>query len=402
MGTALVKIPQMANQNLTLDNHGKPKVKASSPVARVAPPGFTEKDMTPTQRGKYAAGKNWGEMTPGQHKKEQALLEHLETQLPKKRKHSIFGKAMTDVQLQRRKRASATTAIVTSTLGLGALAAHGGGAAARQIGSGRRLLHIPGTGYKNRKLMQTGRQVQRAAIPVSLTSGGISGAAGYNYAGIQREEARRNQVKKAFDSERNRFRRNRVGEPVAFAAGGAALGGAGYLGHRAATKETADVRTGRANLGRAKAAASKTEAGFSAAQVARESSEVDVKRTKHTLTQMEKPPDPKKTYTPEQTQRRLDNLKAQQKLVATHEKAHFDAGANEKKLKDLIPKKHARVGVAAQGVKTLQRVRRITGTKAGALAALGAGGVAGGVYLHRVPNSRSGQSYSKRYRPGQS
>jgi hypothetical protein len=586
MGAALVKIPQLANQNLTLDSAGKPRLKEGSPAAKAKKRGRQVAAGVPSPFGKAAPSKflnpkyknmvfrtkgPWHNTTTevyartgraknffydpkhtrtgsrevgdlaGAEGSEKELV-HWDNQkfkgrptaggiagvggagavaggvaLGNRRGKSSVNKALTDTQLQKRKRISADTAIVTSTLGLGALAAHGGGAAARRLGAGKRLLHIPGTGHKNPGLMRTGRKIQNAAVPVSLTSGGISGAAGYNYAGIQREEARRKQgvskdfrsdepkvrayqrhyvnintktgawahsidphdavqvehkgtsalrrrpkydvtfvqakgvrhnsrtgvatgestfpsrirtnkktykqlgaiaagkgdtgtvnghtikvVRKAYDPERNRFRRNRVGEPVSFAAGGAALGGAGYLGHRAATKETRDVRTGKASFDRAKTSASKTEAGYSAAQIARETSATDVKRAKHTLGQMEQPPDPTKTYTPEQVNRRLANLKSQQDLVARHEKAHFDAGQNESKLKELIPKKHASAKKAAQGLKTLRRVRRISATKAGALGVLGTGGIAGGMYLHRVPRSTSTQSYSGRYRPGQS
>lgn len=456
MGAMLMRLPQVASQNIALNDKGQPRLKAGSPVARVK------------QKGQKVAAT-----------------------VP-----SPFAKSMSDTQLQHRKRISANTAIVTSTLGLGALGAHGGGAALRHLGKVRK---IP-------KLMATGRKIQRAAVPVSLTSGGISGAAGYNYAGIQRAEAKKKvakafvsrepkvrayqrdyldidtktgqmwpsrdphdtlavkrtgnslirqrpkydmtfqmedrtrhdkktgmaraesqhrsrlhttkagykslgqvitnkekttdinghklkvvRVKKAYSPENNRRGRAKYESAGAVAAGVGAMGGASFYAHRAGGQQTRDVNSGRDILGRSgKELKRARENHLKATQ--------DVSQSRGAY----------ENHRGIQERMRANasvsasDKGKQTRVVNAHLKAMEEAKNNVKAHEVRVSGKAKDVRQAASGLKKLTRIRRITGTKAGALGALGAGGVAGGVYLARIPHTKSGQSYSKRYRPRQS
>lgn len=85
---------------------------------------------------------------------------------------------MSDVELRGRKKAAGHIAVTTSTMGLGSLAALGAGAALKKP----RLTKVAATG--------------------SIVSGGVGGAGGYNFAAIQRAEAKRRPVAKAFERQR--------------------------------------------------------------------------------------------------------------------------------------------------------------------------------------------------------
>lgn len=113
---------------------------------------------------------------------------------------------MTDVELRRRKKLAGNIALTTSTVGLGGLGLLGAGVALKKP----RLTKIATTG--------------------SIVNGGIGGAGGYNFAAINRAEAKKRPVAKAFDSERNRQNRARHQTKAAATVGAASLGGAGYLG----------------------------------------------------------------------------------------------------------------------------------------------------------------------------
>jgi len=91
---------------------------------------------------------------------------------------------MSDAELKKRKRLSANTAIATSTLGLGALGMKGAGAGLSAIKGG--------------KFRKMGGKLSEAANTTAIVSGGIGGASGYNFASVQRAEARkRNMVRKS-------------------------------------------------------------------------------------------------------------------------------------------------------------------------------------------------------------
>lgn len=144
---------------------------------------------------------------------------------------------MTDVELRRRKKLAGNIAMTTSTVGLGGLGLLGAGVALKKP----RLTKIATTG--------------------SIVNGGIGGAGGYNFAAINRAEAKKRPVakgwsrqqmdemtqggkirlsraigltgppvSKAFDAERNRQNRARNQTKAAATVGAAGLGGAGYLG----------------------------------------------------------------------------------------------------------------------------------------------------------------------------
>lgn len=127
---------------------------------------------------------------------------------------------MSDTEFQHRKKAQGHVAIATSTLGLGSLGALGAGAATQRVGAARKLP----------KLMKQGRKLKKLAGTGSIAAGGIGGVGGYNYAAISREEGRRATLKKSFDAEAARHKRNERQVKATGYGGLAALGGSAALG----------------------------------------------------------------------------------------------------------------------------------------------------------------------------
>lgn len=131
--------------------------------------------------------------------------------LPFPKGEGVAKRTMSDAELRHRKRLNAVGVTATSTLGLGALGA--------KLGSGtlRRLGKFPGAAS----------HLQRAVEPILVTSGGIGGANGYNFAATQRAEAKkRGPVNKSYDPEAQRRNRNQRQVNGLKAASGLATAGA--------------------------------------------------------------------------------------------------------------------------------------------------------------------------------
>ena len=157
MGQGALLVPKVL-ENLDVDNKGRPRLKPGSKAAKV---------NTQVHQGAKLIG---------------------------------VQKSLTDAQLKHRKRLSAGAAVATSTLSLGALGAKGAGSGLKALATASKapkaLRKVPGIGRVVNKphLAKIGGKIDSAAVPVSLASGGIGGLSGYNYAAIQRQEAKRRNV----------------------------------------------------------------------------------------------------------------------------------------------------------------------------------------------------------------
>jgi hypothetical protein len=128
---------------------------------------------------------------------------------------------MSDAELRHRKRVQAGISIGTSTLGLSALGSKAG------AGVLRKLNKAPGAAHR----------LDKATTNLLTSGAGLGGVGGFNFASVQRQEARkRTPVVKAYDPERNRERRARQEAKVAGVVGGAASGGALAAGGLAARR----------------------------------------------------------------------------------------------------------------------------------------------------------------------
>ena len=305
------------------------------------------------------------------------------------------GKTMTDAQLKHRKRLSAGTTIVTSTLGLGALGAKGGGALLRQAGKTksavRTLRKIPGlSNVKPKQLKRVGSKIENAAVPVSLVSGGISGVSGYNYASIQRAEARRRQqttLNKAYDPEYNRQRRNQFQAGALAATGAGTIGGAGYYGYRSEKKTGAGVRAANQAHTEAHNFVGEKTAKYvkhkQNLQTAKENLERATLHREHGLANNVAPS--VKAANTKKVTAHTANVEAKSQRLFRSENSLKAAFAGQQK--------------AREGIKQAKRLRMIGRGKTGALALAGAGALGGAAYLHRKPRTSSWASYSPRYRP---
>ena len=331
MGTVLVRLPQLAGQNLTLDKHGKPQIKAGSPAAKAA------------------------RTTETAYKK-------------------VVGKAMTDAQLKHRKRLSAGTTIVTSTLGLGALGAKGGGNIARRIGAARK---IP-------KLMRVGRKIENAAVPVTLASGGLGGLSGYNYASIQRAEAKRRvqPVKKAYDPEKTRQRRNQAAQYTLAGVGAGSLGVAGADVYRNRGK-LQQVRHFSAREKEAGEKATKVKHAYRDAQKVVGANEKKYLALNDTMSKL-----PTGTAT---AQMKADRLKMESALRSQHNELKGRQAAWNK----MVGRRVKAGKLTQRSIKGLKPLA----TRTGILVGVGAAGLGGAAAVHSRRKSSSWGQYAPRYRP---
>lgn len=137
--------------------------------------------------------------------------------------------AMSDTELRHRKRLQAVASRGTSTAGLTSL-----GLLGASVVAGRKGSHKVATKLRN------------ASLNTSIAGAGLSGISGFNFARIQSEEARKGapvKLKKSFDPEARRDRRNKVYTGALAAGSGAAGGAAGYQGARAGMALRRAVRT---------------------------------------------------------------------------------------------------------------------------------------------------------------
>lgn len=105
--------------------------------------------------------------------------------------HDI-AKAMSDTELNHRKKAMAGTAIVGSTLGLAALGSKGVSSALPKLG---KIGKTPrGQAYA--------RKLDRAATNLAIGGAGVGGAGGFNFASVQNEEAKRKPLAKSDTKEK--------------------------------------------------------------------------------------------------------------------------------------------------------------------------------------------------------
>jgi len=117
---------------------------------------------------------------------------------------------MSNKELANRKKVVGAAAITTSTLGLGALAAKGGAAGFLKAG---KVASAAGNASRAVKAEKVAHHLNRGATGALFGASGVGGAAGYNFASVQRAEARRRAPKleeasKAYDPEEKRHKRN--------------------------------------------------------------------------------------------------------------------------------------------------------------------------------------------------
>lgn len=97
-------------------------------------------------------------------------------------------------ELSRKKKIQATTSIVGSTLGLSALGTKGGAVVLRRLAKpAAKAKHARDAA----KLGHRAQQLDRASLGLVTTASGVGGLSGYNFASIQREEAKREKAGKA-------------------------------------------------------------------------------------------------------------------------------------------------------------------------------------------------------------
>jgi hypothetical protein len=303
----------------------------------------------------------------------------------------VVGKKETPGQkLQERKNVSARTAVITSTLGLGALGAKGAGLGLRHLGAAKKvpklLKKLPGH-VGNKKAVRIGQKVEDAAVPVTLVSGGIGGLAGYNYAAIQRAEARRKRqstLNKAYDPEWSRKNRNKTVETGLAGAGSAAVAGAGvsgYLGRhdlKGAYTANKEHKLARGKLTAVHATHQANRANYHQAQQTYADLEHKV------VGQSRGGKRPSKTA--------LKNRDVQGRKVG---RARFNLESS-KTLKLAAMKNQAATGHRLATAAT--KAKRVGG-RTGVLLGAGAAGLSGAAYLRNKRTGSSWASYEPRYRP---
>lgn len=107
-------------------------------------------------------------------------------------------------ELSRKKKIQATTSIVGSTLGLSALGTKGGAVALRRLAKpAAKARHARNAA----KLTHRAQQLDRASLGLVTTASGVGGLSGYNFASIQREEAKREKAGKVLVAKRDKSRK---------------------------------------------------------------------------------------------------------------------------------------------------------------------------------------------------
>lgn len=122
-------------------------------------------------------------------------------------------------QMARRKKLQEITSASTAALGLTALATKGGSAGIRQV-----VARSP-KAAKYALLPKIADKADKATVPLLTTSAGIGGIGGFNFASIQREEARREQ-EQAMRAKKVIAKRDRKKKEPSLAGLGAVGGGA--------------------------------------------------------------------------------------------------------------------------------------------------------------------------------
>jgi hypothetical protein len=178
---------------------------------------------------------------------------------------SIEKKEWSDQQLERRKKLSGATSVVTSTMGLGALGVMG----LRSKGGKQAIKHLaPHQPQIAGRLKKIRSGLKGKETPILTTSAGIGGLGGYNYAAIQRQEAQKqkkqnaqstalkakvNRLAKSYDPEEERHKQNKIGA--------ATLGVAGAGGIAAAVPQGLEANRQRGRIKTLKTKSAKARAG---------------------------------------------------------------------------------------------------------------------------------------------
>lgn len=177
------------------------------------------------------------------HAKHPDIAARWDEEIRRKRRKKAVSKAraMTDMELRRRKKVGARLTQVTSGIGLASLGAVGAAAAAPKLARAGRLGKVTEAGAKAFQA-----RTQRHLITTGAVASGIGGINGFNNAAWQAAEARKRTVRKAwspmsssFDAEARRDRRARTYQTtsgVTAAAAGVGAGAAGTGAHIASQR----------------------------------------------------------------------------------------------------------------------------------------------------------------------